>query len=399
MNRCSVWITAGLLIGVDSATVHGQPVIAPVSKPVDHPHVAAFGSRTSAAWRQGMELFGESLATGLLRLRGYEVIDMKLPGNRGIDLVAIKRTPDGIVSDIRLVEVKTHYRRGKSLLKQTRVGTQMSRQWLADRLRGLRERGPEGKKLALEISRFRRASGIPIEQLGEIHDINLQTGKYTILNPINGAERAGPMSIERLLKRISERLRDPVYKEWATRHLTRVDDIRRARMLTWLSASSSTRAFDRVSRTRIFLLEKKMALRGVRRALVRAASRVAAVIAVAMDAIEIYSQVREYRLGKVSQQEFVTSLARIGGGIVGATVGAAGGAYVGSLIGSLGGPAAPITVPLGSIIGTVVGGAAGYFGGASCGEFAAQMWYGSLDKSVRERVSAWLRETPVPAGN
>jgi Holliday junction resolvase-like predicted endonuclease len=398
MTKYVAWVVAVLFI-VHSAGGHAQSVMAPVAAPVDHPLVANHPVRTAGAWRQGLGRFGESLASGFLRLRGYEVIDMKLPGNRGIDLVAVKRTATGTLSDVRLIEVKTHYGSGKPQLGQTRVGTQMSRQWLADRLRTLRASGEQGRKLALEISRFRRAQGIPLERLGEIHDVNLRTGKYTIRNPVSMAERAGPMSIERLLKRVYAQSTEPTSQIWAMRHLSQLKQLRQARMGSWLSASSSTRAFDRVTSTQIALLQEKQALRGARRGLVRAAGRVAIVVALAMDAYEIYSHVRDYHLGKISKREFVIALARSGGGIAGAWAGAAGGAWVGAQIGALGGPWAWITVPVGGFVGGAVGGVAGYFFGARVGEFTAQAWYNSLDRNVRERVSGWLKETPNPFGN
>src|SRR5205807_1926076 len=124
----------------------------------------------------------------------------------------------------------THYGSGRPHLGRTDVGQQMSRQWLADRLRALRASGEQGRRLALDISRFRRAEGIPLERLGEIHDVNLRTGKYTIRNPITMAERAGPMSIERLLNRVSTHSAQPASQSWAMRHLSQFDQLRQARM-------------------------------------------------------------------------------------------------------------------------------------------------------------------------
>lgn len=396
MTKCMPWIAAGLFVIAHGATTHAQAVLAPVAGPVDHPLVAAHPVRTPGAWRQGVGRFGENLAGSSLRLRGYEVIDMKLPGNRGIDLVAVKRTAAGSIADIRLIEVKTHYGNSKAHLGQTRVGTQMSRQWLADRLRALRASGQQGRKLAQEISRFHRAERIPLERLGEVHDVNLRTGRYTIRNPVSKAERAGSMSIERLLNRVSSHSTQPVSQTWAMRHLSQFEQLRQSRMGNWLGASSSRRALHRVSSTQIVLLEGKQALRGARRGLVRAAGPVAGVVAVAMDAYEIYGHVRDYRLGKLSQQEFVISLASSGGGIAGALAGAAGGAWVGAQIGALGGPWAWVTVPVGGVIGGALGGVAGYFGGSYVGEFSARAWYASLDRNVRERVSEWLKDAPAP---
>lgn len=398
MIRQIAWIAAGFFVAAHGTALHAQVVMAPVASPVDHPLVAGHPVRTAGAWRQGVGRFGESLATGSLRLRGYEVIDLKLPGNRGIDLVAVKRSASGTVTDIRLVEVKAHSGKSGPRLAQTRVGTQMSRQWLADRLRALRSSGEQGRKLALEISRFRRAEGIPLERLGEVHDVNLRTGKYTIRNPVSMAVRAGPMSIERLLNRVSSHSTQP-WQAWAMRHLSQFDQLRHARMGNWLNAGSSTRGLDRVSRTQLVLLEEKIYLRGPRRGLLRAAGRVAFFVAFANDADEIYGLVRDYRLGKLSQKELIIALAPIGGGFAGAYGGAYGGAWVGAQIGALGGPWAWATVPVGVIAGGVIGGAAGFFGGSYAGEYEAQAWYGSLERNVRERVNVWLKEAPYPMGN
>lgn len=407
MTRYLAWIATGLFAVLHGATVHAQAVTAPVGSPVDHPLVAAHPVRTAGAWRQGVGRFGESLASGSLRLRGYEVIDMKLPGNRGIDLVAVKRTATGTVGDIRLIEVKTHYGSRIPHLGQTLAGTQMSRLWLVDRLRSLRNSGEEGRRLALEISRFRRAEGIPLERLGEVHDVNLRTGKYTIRNPISMAERAGPMSIERLLNRVSGHSTQPASQMWAMRHLSQFDQLRQARMGNWLSGSSATRALNRASSTRIALLLEKQALRGSGRALARAAGPIGLAAAVTVDAYEIYGHVREYRLGNVSQRELIVAVARSSGGVAGAWAGwwagSSAGAWAGAQLGLLGGPYAVGSVPIGAglgwFIGGGVGGFAGYIGGSYVGEFTAQAWYGSLDRNVRERVSGWLKNTPNPVGN
>ena len=117
-----------------------------------------------------------------------------------------------------------------------------------------------------------------------------------------------------------------------------------------------------------------------------------------MDAYEIYGHVRDYRLGNLSQREFIIALARSGGGIAGAWAGATGGAWAGAVIGAYGGPWAWVTVPVGGFIGGAIGGVAGYFGGSYAGELTAQAWYGSLDRNVRDQISEWLRETPTPAG-
>ena len=182
------WTVSGLIFIMISASASAQMIAPPVLAPVPHPLLAANSIRTVSAWNTGVERFGESLASESLRLRGYEVLDSKLSGNKGIDLIAIKRSPDGSLVDVRLVEVKAHSGVGNPKLGVTKDGLQTSRRWFARRLLKLRSRGDEGRQLALEISRFRKASKMPIERLGEVHDINLRYGTYAIRNPVTLTE-------------------------------------------------------------------------------------------------------------------------------------------------------------------------------------------------------------------
>jgi hypothetical protein len=393
MTRLYVGIAAGLILVWPNTATRGQ-IVMPVGAPVDHPLVATNPVRTAVSWKKGVEGFGETLVNGTLRRRGYEFVNSKIAGNHGIDLIAIKRTSEGTIADLRLIEVKAHYGSGMPHLGQTRHGLQTSRAWFADRLWKLRSNGDEGKALALEISRFGKSKGIPIEQLGEVHDINLRTMKYTIRNPVTLAERAGPLSIPRQLNEIASRL--PAERQWAIEHLAQADQIRQARMGTWLTSSPSARALDRVTATRILSIEEKQALRGMGRALAGAAGRIAFVAAVAVDAYEIYSHIRDYGYRIISRQEFVVALARSGGGIVGAWAGAAGGAVAGAWVGAFGGPCAWVTVPVCGVIGGAAGGIAGYLGGSYLGDVAAQAWYRSLDQKVKGRIDQWLRLTSTP---
>jgi hypothetical protein len=261
----------------------------------------------------------------------------------------------------------------------------------------LRSRGVEGRSLALEISRFRKSSGLPIERLGEVHDITLRAGNYTIRDPVTLAERSGPISIPSLLNQVAEKL--PADRPWALQHLAHADQISDARMAQWITSTPSSRALERVATGPVASIEAKQALRGSRRVLARAAGRVALVVAIVMDAHEIYGHVRDYRNGRLSRQEFVVAMARSGGGIAGAWTGAAGGAWMGAWIGGFGGPVAWITVPVGSAVGGTVGGIAGYFGGSYLGEATAQAWYGSLDQELKARIGQWVKTTANPFSN
>jgi hypothetical protein len=392
MSPGLTWIAAGLVLA--NSALGAAPIAEPVAKAVSHPLFAIDSTRSSGLWKRGIERHGESLATRSLWLRGYEVLDGKLAGNKGIDLIGIKRDAVGTLTDVRLVEVKTHYGNGKPRLAETQHGIQTSRKWFTDRLMKLRSRGGEGRSLALEISRFRKSSGLPIERLGEVHDIKLRAGNYIIRDPVTLVERAGPISIPSLLNQVAEKL--PADRPWALQHLAHADQISDARMAQWVTSTPSSRALERIVTGPVASIEAKQAFRGSRRVLARAAGRVALVVAILMDAHEIYGHVREYRNGRLTRQEFVIAMARSGGGIAGAWTGAAGGAWVGAWIGGFGGPVAWITVPVGGALGGAAGGIAGYFGGSYLGEAGAQAWYGSLDRQLKRRLDDWLTSTPRP---
>jgi Holliday junction resolvase-like predicted endonuclease len=392
MNHGLISILVGLVL--NQTFVGVAPIAAPVGTAVNHPLLATDAVRSQAVWRRGVEQFGEGLARHSLELRGYEVLNAKLAGNKGIDLIAIKRDGTGALSDVRLVEVKTHYGSGKPRLGQTQHGLQTSRTWFADRLERLRSEGPEGRRLALEVSRFRKSTGKPLERLGEVNDVNLSSLRQTIRDPVTQSERSGPVSIPRLLNQIAEKV--PEERPWAMRHLARADLIRETSMGVWLATNPQSRALERATASRLTELETKQALRGSGRVLARVAGRGAVVVAVLMDGYEIYGHVRDYRAGNLSRQEFVIALARSGGGIAGAWAGAEGGAIVGAWIGGFGGPLAWITVPAGAALGGTAGGIGGYFGGRCLGEAGARAWYGSLDRDVKLRVDEWIEATPKP---
>jgi len=393
MNARLGCIAVGLFLAGQSTRV-GAQILMPVGAAVDHPLVATQPVRTQALWRKGVEGFGESFVSRSLERRGYDIRNPKIAGNRGIDLVAIKRNSGGAIIDVRLVEVKTHYGIGTPRLGETKHGLQTSRTWFADRLKKLRSSGEEGKKLALEIARFQKSKAVPIEQLGEVHDINLREMKYTIRNSVTLAERAGPLSIPRELNEIATRF--PECRPWALEHVAQFDQIRQARMGTWLTGGPSSRAFEEVTATRLLSIEEKQALRGTGKALARAAGRVALVLAIAIDAHEIYGHIRDYNSGSISRAELVVALARSGGGIVGSWAGATGGAAAGAWVGAFGGPFAWATVPVCGIIGAVTGGVVGYVGGSYIGDAAAQAWYRSLDHTIKERIDQWLKLAPTP---
>jgi hypothetical protein len=93
-----------------------------------------------------------------LERAGYEVIESKLPGNKGFDAIGIKRAANGEVQDIMILESKFSAKGGVKLAryKGGRGGTyqQMSDEWIRgvlDRMK--RSRNEELRKLSKLVSR------------------------------------------------------------------------------------------------------------------------------------------------------------------------------------------------------------------------------------------------------
>ncbi len=191
--------------------------------PVSHPVVQTGIVRSAYAWRRTLGDWGESLAEHTLRLQGYDVHQVKLPGNQGIDRIAIKRYETGEVFDLRIVEVKAH-RGTKAKLDDTKSGPQLSEGWTRDRLEAMKNsKDPAIQKLGREAEAFGQKKGLQLAKLGEVHDINTRTGTY--IRRDARLKELSSDSIERHLKRLQKR-GSPQTRAWATSHLAEYDQIR-----------------------------------------------------------------------------------------------------------------------------------------------------------------------------
>lgn len=369
---------------------------------VDHPVHHPLEGRAASAWRSRVGTWGETLVEETYRLRGFsEIHEIKNGSNNGIDRIAVNRGPRGKLLDVRFVEVKTTRSVSPRLSRTRYGGTQMSRNWLAANLKEMRGSGdPALKKLALEISRFRRSSGVPIQSLGEITHVNTRTGRLTGYTA-DGREMKYSESIERLLKKIQDRGGSQQIRAWSTRTLSEWDQIRSATMTHWLGKSVSRESSESLlsNSGRVLPAAGATVLRKSRstvatKLLRRSAGRIAALVALVMDAKELYDTEYAYRSGSISVRQrniqLLSSLAGMGGAFLGASAGGITGAW----LGALGGPFAWITVPAAWTIGAVFGGVGGYFGGSAVAGYGATVWYKSIDASVKEKFEiSWLNTT------
>lgn len=372
---------------------------------VDHPVLHPVESRSAHRWRSSVGSWGENFAERTLHSRGFaEIQEIKAGGNQGIDRVAIKRGADGAIKDVRFVEVKTTRSSNPKLNRTKSSGTQMSSKYMADNLKKLRNSGdPVLKNLALEISRYRRSSGVPVQKLGEVIHINTKSGLATTFS---GDLRSvqSVVSVERQLKQIQRRAGSAEVRRWAVRSLAAWDQIRSLSMTTYLGKDVALRSRNAIlasatkSSTATF---EAAALRRSRSALtnkilVRAAGPIATLVSLALDAKEFYDNETAYRNGAISQRQrnvgHLTKLAGTAGALAMAPVGAATGAWVGAL----GGPLAWITVPAGGFVGGTLFGVVGYFGGSTIAEYGSAAWYASIDASVRDEFERYWLATANP---
>ncbi len=93
--------------------------------------------------------------------------------------------------------------------------------------------------------------------------------------------------------------------------------------------------------------------------------------------------VAQWAGGDMTDREFISRQANLGGGIVG---GVAGGAASGSLVGWAGGPFAPVTVP----VAIVAGGLAGGWAVATAADQVVGSYYELSDRRQREELFNFL---------
>ena len=408
MQKAPMILLAFALMGNDPAGLLAQGTMSQSGPLFEHPVAHPATSRSAAGnWRTSVGAWGENFADQTLSLRGFNQIhEIKHGSNNGIDRIAVKRGVLGRIKDVRFVEVKTT-RSSKPKLGQTRYGgKQMSRRWLAANLRIMRNSGdPALKKLALDISRFRKAAGVPIESLGEVMHVNTRTGKLTGY-AADGRTMRYSQSIERNLKNIQSRAGSKTARNWATRHLAQYDQIRARGMSDYLvktvaqqskrsivSASSQNLRAAKAARTAVLRqLKNELASTIIK----RSSGRIAIFVAVIVDAKEIFDVEYAYRNGSISARQRNIRLASTVGGMIGAFAGASTGAIAGAWIGGFGGPVAWITVPAGGFLGGVIGGIGGYLGGSAVGAYGATAWYDSIDETVRDKFElSWLNSNGI----
>lgn len=364
--------------------------------PIPHPVALPLEGRSPSVWRHTLGDHGEYLVKQSLRSQGYELLDPKSGGNRGIDWIAVRRNGAGELIDAKFIEVKTHYGSGPRL-GRTRSGQQMSRQWLAEHFRDMRRSpDPNVRHLTREIAQLRKARGVPIESFGELHDVNYALQRYSVQRTLTGTTLSTE-PLDKVFARIRQQSPDRAVRRFARNHRRKLSQISATSMSGWLSQRNVTLRFPSRSARALAAAAKSAAASQATRRIIRLAGPVGAALAIAIDVSDAYRQFAGYRAGHVNFREFTVGLSSTVGGVAGAWAGAWGGVAFGTWVGSFGGPLAWITVPGGAIIGGVVGGIGGYVGGSAGGAVLAERWFQKIDDRVKSRVDLWILSSGVPA--
>lgn len=385
---------------------------------VDHPVSAPLEGRSPTVWRHGVGQWGEGVGEQTLRLRGFnEIYEVKNGSNNGIDRIALKRAPNGRLLDFRIVEIKTS-RTDLPKLNRTRAGIQMDRYYLASKFRAMRKSGnPEVRKLATELSRFRRSSGRSLSSFGEV--LHVRPTSNTIVGyATDGRTVKYKYSLKQTLQKLQTRSSSAATRQWATRQLVTLERIRSADMRTWTRSvglvyrPSSPWHFPwkrrlpgpldqpwpsrgpwryprtipvaNVSRESAAILATSVQRRAQRSLLSSSARRAGPLIVVAATALDVYNTERAFALDRISVRERHASHARTGGGLAGGVAGGTAGAAGGAAIGAFTGPFAPICVPLFGIVGGIGGSVGGYIGGATAADYGVKSWYRLEDKETQQ---------------
>ena len=213
LSRTPAWLSVGavaflLLASPASGQLALPPALDPAASSVPPTH--ALGD------------WGESVVREQFKARGFETYVPQV-GRNGLDMVAIKRGPNGEIIDARVVEVKTRTAAGDIGAPGTsRNGEQLSPSKVAADLDNAARNHPDPKtrEVAREVSEYskRNPGGLKAER----HVITLKDGKYTVYEGPTAKRPIGrpvaDASLEKTLERLAKSS-DPATAKTAQQNL------------------------------------------------------------------------------------------------------------------------------------------------------------------------------------
>uniref|UniRef100_A0A7C2K0F7 Uncharacterized protein n=1 Tax=Schlesneria paludicola TaxID=360056 RepID=A0A7C2K0F7_9PLAN len=128
---------------------------------------------------------GEWASIKALVRAGYNKLKSKLPGNKGIDGVWIKRNERNEIIDILIVESKAAADGVGSLGKTKHIGDQMSTTWISDRLKKMAASDDPDLKYTAELIEAFIASGGKVRKKINVLD-PFGRNRWNVLPPPDG---------------------------------------------------------------------------------------------------------------------------------------------------------------------------------------------------------------------
>eukprot|EP00761_Pharyngomonas_kirbyi_P004450 gb/GECH01004455.1/.p1 GENE.gb/GECH01004455.1/~~gb/GECH01004455.1/.p1 ORF type:complete len:2081 (+),score=202.62 gb/GECH01004455.1/:1-6243(+) len=109
------------------------------------------GKYRSELNKAAMAELHESHVRKILKQRGHEIIDAKLPSNTGIDILTVKRNAFGEVIKMLVVECKATFQKNVKFpkLSKTKAGKQLESSWIAEKMNKMYEQGGELREAAI----------------------------------------------------------------------------------------------------------------------------------------------------------------------------------------------------------------------------------------------------------
>lgn len=246
-------IPGAIVIAVWALPVHADVLLTP------HPLI----EKTHDVVSKQLGDFGESVIGAELRARGFEVFNGNVKGT-GIDRVAAKRGPGGMLTDIRLVDVKTHQTIPDFRLGTTKMnGPQLSDTWIRNNLKRIvsKHADANARRLATEVLDQMQSQPQIIKR--ELHGIAVDSNRYVVMS-VDASGRIRSISsdgrLTDLLKGLATRGGTLETRAAALQHLAKFDQIKRGAR----GAISESSTISSVSADGLAGIATRTKLRGAR---------------------------------------------------------------------------------------------------------------------------------------
>jgi len=332
-------------------------------------------SSSPSGWNRALGQFGESLVRNFERFKGNTVFNLNV-GEHGVDVLVHLVDPDGKVES-KFIEVKTLQNGTDFQLNDTKLGKQLSRPVIEDRLKIAATKHPDAatRKAAAEALELFRTNSASVK--AELHGVCVGDNRY-IVRAVDSATgtikgEIASVRVTDVLKNLSERAPSEEVRRMATRHLAEFDQLQAAFKPRIVKGNELAREMANLAG-----VEEKQMGNAVKEAaehikvpgqsrwvkaggkvfkfVGRAAGPAGVVIGAAVYTVESADIEQRFEHGEITREQADTEHARLAVRTTGTAGGAVGGIMGGAAIGTF------ICPGPGTAIGGIVGGIGGAIG-------------------------------------